>query len=120
MPIPGPRRTAPASSRGVVAAALVLLIGCVGPLLAADGLGPVPFGTPLIQPGPGPRPPGGPWVWPGSQINPGSEEPAALFGPAYIPPRPELRRDYWVVETRGCPQVMGADPWPCLRALQFD
>jgi hypothetical protein len=103
---------------GLLAVALSLLIGGREAARAADfGLRPTPD-APSADPGP--RPPGGVWVWPGSQLDPGSEEPAALLGPHLSPPRPELVGRYWVVETRGCPQEMGTDPWPCLRVSQFD
>ncbi len=35
-------------------------------------------------------------------------------------PRPDRIDGVWVVQTRQCPQVLGSDPWPCLKALRFD
>jgi hypothetical protein len=35
-------------------------------------------------------------------------------------PRPERVERFWVVNTRECPQVMGTDPWPCLKVRRFD
>ena len=35
-------------------------------------------------------------------------------------PRPERLGQFWVVQTRDCPQVLGADPWPKLKVLRFD
>jgi hypothetical protein len=35
-------------------------------------------------------------------------------------PRPERVERLWVVQTRRCPQVMGTEPWPCLKVLHFD
>jgi hypothetical protein len=35
-------------------------------------------------------------------------------------PRPERVERFWIVHTRGCPQVMGTDPWPTLKVLHFD
>src|SRR5579885_269895 len=32
----------------------------------------------------------------------------------HFAPRPERVERFWVVNTRGCPQEMGTDPWPCL------
>jgi hypothetical protein len=29
-------------------------------------------------------------------------------------------RNFWIVNTRDCPQVMGTDPWPCLQVLHFN
>jgi hypothetical protein len=114
-----PRRSnRPTSPGRCLALPLLLAIACGEAALGAD------FGlrsaADAPSADPGPRPPGGAWVWPGSQLDPGSEEPVALLGPHLFPPRPELAGRYWVVETRGCPQEMGTDPWPCLRASQFD
>ncbi len=35
-------------------------------------------------------------------------------------PRPERLERFWIVSTRDCPQVMGSDPWACLKVLHFD
>jgi hypothetical protein len=35
-------------------------------------------------------------------------------------PIPEKLARFWVVQTRDCPQVMGTDPWPCLKVFHFD
>ncbi len=35
-------------------------------------------------------------------------------------PRPERVERFWVVSTRDCPQVMGTDPWPCLKVRHFN
>ncbi|MHB1558149.1 MAG: hypothetical protein ACYC61_11860, partial [Isosphaeraceae bacterium] len=35
-------------------------------------------------------------------------------------PRPERVERFWVVNTRDCPQVMGTDPWPCLKVRHFN
>jgi hypothetical protein len=34
--------------------------------------------------------------------------------------RLEWVANLWVVQTRGCPQELGSDPWPCLQVLHFD
>lgn len=38
----------------------------------------------------------------------------------HFAPRPERVANFWIVQTRDCPQVMGSDPWPCLKVLHFD
>jgi hypothetical protein len=38
----------------------------------------------------------------------------------HFAPRPERLDRFWIVQTRDCPQVMGTDPWPCLKTLRFD
>ncbi len=38
----------------------------------------------------------------------------------HFAPRPERLANLWIVRTRDCPQVMGTDPWSCLKVLHFD
>jgi hypothetical protein len=38
--------------------------------------------------------------------------------PAPVPPRPGL--DYWIVDSRRTPQLLGTDPWPTLRFRHVD
>ena len=38
----------------------------------------------------------------------------------HFAPRPDRVERFWVVNTRECPQVMGTDPWPCLKVRHFD
>ena len=35
-------------------------------------------------------------------------------------PRPERMERVWIVQTRDCPQELGSDPWPKIKALRFD
>jgi hypothetical protein len=35
-------------------------------------------------------------------------------------PREERLASFWIVSTRDCPQVMGTEPWPCLKVEHFD
>lgn len=37
----------------------------------------------------------------------------------HFQPRPERLERFWVVQTRGCPQEMGTEPWPDLQVLHF-
>ncbi len=38
----------------------------------------------------------------------------------HFKPRPERLGQIWMVQTRECPQILGSDPWPKLKALRFD
>jgi hypothetical protein len=38
----------------------------------------------------------------------------------HFAPRPERVANFWIVDTRQCPQVMGTDPWSCLRVRHFN
>ena len=35
-------------------------------------------------------------------------------------PRPERMGQVWIVQSRDCPQELGSDPWPTLKAFTFD
>jgi hypothetical protein len=94
-------------------------------------------GRPIAPPG---RPPGGGRPRPGSVFDPGAAGPGInqsgeepFLGGALDPrsgwpfvfldhfqPRPERLERFWVVESRGCPQEMGTDPWPTLRVKHFN
>ncbi|HWE38005.1 MAG TPA: hypothetical protein VG406_15650 [Isosphaeraceae bacterium] len=91
------------------------------------------FVAPPITPNRGRPRPGSPFD-PGATgpgINPSGEDPfldGALDPRSGWPfvfldhfrPRNDRVRNLWIVQTRDCPQVMGSDPWPCLRVLHFD
>jgi hypothetical protein len=38
----------------------------------------------------------------------------------HFQPRHDRVERFWVVETRDCPQVMGTDPWACLKVRHFN
>jgi hypothetical protein len=38
----------------------------------------------------------------------------------HFAPRPERVEQFWIVQTRDCPQTMGTDPWPRLKVLHMD
>ncbi len=38
----------------------------------------------------------------------------------HFQPRPERVERLWIVQVRDCPQELGSNPWPKLKALQFD
>jgi hypothetical protein len=37
----------------------------------------------------------------------------------HFQPRVDRLEQFWIVDTRACPQEMGSDPWPCLRVWHF-
>lgn len=91
----------------------------------------------VVSPG---LPPRGARPLPGSRFDPGASGPGIgstsrelFLGGALDPrsgwpfvfldhfaPRPERVERFWIVQTRDCPQVMGTDPWPCLKVFHFD
>ncbi|MEO6808431.1 MAG: hypothetical protein ABI353_04905 [Isosphaeraceae bacterium] len=114
----------------------------VGPM-AMPGSIPTPFGffqgggrdtPPPGEPTSGTRP------RPGSLFNPGASGPGinqsgddnfldGALDPAtgwpfvfldHFAPRPDRVERFWIVSTRDCPQVMGSDPWSCLKVQHFD
>jgi hypothetical protein len=108
------------------------------PVPPAMPLGPFRGGggdtSPPGEPTPGTRP------RPGSIFNPGASGPGidqsgeenfldGALDPAtgwpfvfldHFAPRPERLERFWIVSTRDCPQVMGSDPWSCLKVQHFD
>jgi hypothetical protein len=91
----------------------------------------------VVSPG---LPPGGRRPIPGSRFDPGASGPGIgstsrelFLGGAldtrsgwpfvflfHFAPKPERVERFWIVHTRDCPQVMGTDPWPCLKVLHFN
>ncbi|WP_435020767.1 alpha/beta hydrolase [Tundrisphaera sp. TA3] len=45
---------------------------------------------------------------------------ALFLATAFLLARPASGREFWHVQTRACPQVMGTDPWPTLRASRLE
>ncbi len=127
----------------------VALIGTLGLGAGASGQGPCPalapstgqVVVPMQDPGrahalvfarssiPGRRAPelgpsgplsAGNWVELGGLGSIGGLIPSVFLRGGIVAPDGEIPRDFWVVRTHECPQVMGSDPWPCLRLLRLD
>ena len=131
----GPLADAAPASRGVGPGAAPL-----GPRSGrpAVGAGPLAPAGPEITPPGSPPPAGRPR--PGSIFDPGAAGPGISqsgeepFLDGALDPRtgwpfvfldhfrPKMDRleNFWIVQTRECPQEMGSDPWPNLRVLHFN
>lgn len=71
-----------------------------------------------VPDGPVIPPPSGHWVRLGRAFDPSAAIPAPLFENIPGPPILPLRPEFWIVHTRGTPQVMGSEPG--LEVIQFD
>jgi hypothetical protein len=110
-----------------------------GPVGRLGGILPLPTPAVGVAETPPGMAPAGRRPQPGSLFDPGASGPGISQGAEnfldgaldprtgwpfvlldHFAPRPDRVQRFWVVNTRECPQVMGTDPWPCLKVRRFD